>query len=86
MLTQARIPSIFEDESDIPFDDLIGSLFKVEMDLKKKLVESKAITNARWSKAIKDLDEVRGIEWPTKREIYVWEAVGLIKALPTERS
>ena len=81
MLTQVGTISIFEDESDIPFNNLIDSLFKVEIDLNKFLIESKAITNARWNKVVRDLDEVRGTEWPTKREIYVWEVVGEIKSL-----
>ena len=37
--------------------------------------------DARWSKATQNLQEVKITEWPTKREIYVWEAVGEIKAL-----
>ena len=78
--------SIFEDNSDIPLNNLIDSLFKVEIDLKKFLVESKAITYVRWIKETRDLDQVKTIEWPTKREIYVWEVVGDIKALPARCS
>lgn len=42
--------------------------------------------NARWTKSLQDFQGVKETEWPTKREIYVWEAVGEIKALPTRGS
>ena len=61
---------IFEDNFDIPYNKLIDSLFRVKIDLNKFFVEFKEITNARWTKATKDLEEVRTIEWPTKQEIY----------------
>ena len=37
--------------------------------------------DAKCSKATQDLQEVKNTDWPTKREIYVWEVVGEIKAL-----
>ena len=73
---------IFEDASDAPFNKLVESLFKEKLDLNTILVESKAITYSKWTKYTKDLEEVKTIEWPTKLEIYVWEAVGETKALP----
>lgn len=73
---------IFEDNSDIPYNILIDSLLRAMTDLNKFFVESKAIIDARWTKAMEDLEEVRTIEWTTKRDIYFWEAVGEIKALP----
>lgn len=77
---------IFEDTSDVPYNKLIDSLFKKEIDLNKFFVESKSIVDARWNKATQDLEEVKTIEWPTKREMYVWESVGEIKALPVGSS
>ena len=74
--------SIFEDTSDVPYNNLIDSLFKVDIDLNKFIVESKEIMDARWTKATQDFQDVKTIEWLTKREIYIWEVVGEIKALP----
>ena len=37
--------------------------------------------DARWIKPVKDLQGAKNTDWPTKREIYIWEAVGEIKAL-----
>ena len=78
--------SIFDDVSDIPYNKLIDSLFKVGIDLNKFIAESKAVMDARWTKATQELQEVKATKWPTKREIYVWEAVGEIKALLTRGS
>lgn len=80
-MTQEATISIFEDTSDIPYNKLIDSLSKAEIDLNKFIVESKAVMDARWTKATQDLHEIKTTKWPTKREIYVWEAVGEIKAL-----
>ena len=78
--------AIFEDIGDGPFHNLTNSLFRDEIYLNKFLVESKAIMDARGTKSTRDLEEVKTIEWPTKREIYVWQAVGEIKALSIGRS
>lgn len=82
ILTQETTIAVFEDTSDSPFHTLVDSLFNEEIDLNKFIVEEKAVVNARWTKAIQDFQGVEEIEWPTKREIYVWEVVGEIKALP----
>ena len=42
--------------------------------------------DARWSKAVQDLQGAKDTDWPTKREIYILEAVGEIKAPPTGSS
>ena len=55
--------------------------FKAKINLDKFIVESKAIMDVKWTKAPQDLQEVKNTDWPTKREIYVWEAVDEIKAL-----
>ncbi len=49
--------------------------------MNKFIGESKVVMDARWTKATQDLQEVKNIERPTKREIYVWEVVREIKAL-----
>lgn len=82
ILTWETIVAILEDTSIFPFHTLIDSLFKAEIDLNKFFVEAKAIMNARWTKTMQDFQVVKEIEWPTKREIYVWEAIGEIKAFP----
>ena len=42
--------------------------------------------DARWNKAVQDLQIAKDTDWPTKREIYIWEVVGEIKALPAGSS
>ena len=81
ILTQEATVTIFEDILDIPFNKLINSLFEVEIDSNKFIVESKEIMEARCTKATQDLQEVKTTVWPTKREIYVWEAIGEMNAL-----
>ena len=82
ILTQQSTLAIFEDTSDSSFHSLVESLFKAEISLNKFIVDSKAIMDARWTKATQDLQGVKDTDWPTKREIYIWEVVGKIKALP----
>ena len=86
ILTRGSTLTIFEDTSDSSFHTLIDSLFKAEISLNKFIVESKEIMDARWIKAVQDLQGAKDTDWPTKREIYIWEAVGEIKALPAGRS
>ena len=81
ILTQQSTLAIFEDTSDSSFHSLIDSLFKAEISLNKFTVDSKAIMDARWTKATQDLQGVKDTDWPTKREIYIWEAIGEIKTL-----
>ena len=52
ILTQGSTLTIFEDTSDSPFHSLIDSLFKAEISLNKFVVESKAVMDAKWSKAV----------------------------------
>ena len=86
ILTRGYTSTIFEDTLDSPFHLLVDSLFKVEISLNKFTVESKVIMDARWNKAIQDLQGAKDTGWPTKREIYIWKAVGEIKALPAGSS
>ena len=81
ILTREAKVAVLEDTFVLPFHTLIDSLFKVEIDLNKFVVEAKAVMNTKWTKATQDFQAVKETEWPTKREIYVWEAVGEIKAL-----
>ena len=64
------------------FNELIDLFFKIENDMNEFVIESKDITNARWMKAIGELKVVRSYDWPTKMQIYTWEALGNIKAMP----
>lgn len=82
-MIQETTVAVLEDTYVFPFHILIVSLFKVEIDLSTFVVEAKAIMNTKWTKSMQDFEVVKEIEWPTKREIYVWEAVGEIKALLT---
>ena len=82
ILTWETTLAILEDIYVFPFHTLIYSLFKEEIDLNKFFVEAKSVMNARWTKAMQDFQVVKETEWPTKREIYVWEAMGEIKTLP----
>jgi hypothetical protein len=86
ILTRESTSAIFEDTSDSPFHSLIDSLFKAEINLNKFIIESKTVMDARWNKAVQDLQTAKDTDWPTKREIYIWEAVGEIKALLTGSS
>lgn len=70
-----------EDTFVFPFHTMIDSLFKAEIDLNNFIVKVKEVMNTKWTKAMQDFQVVKEIEWPTKREIYVWEAVGEIKVL-----
>ena len=62
ILTQEATVSIFEDISDIPYNKLIDSIFKEEIDLNNFIVESKVVMDARWIKATQDLQEAKTIE------------------------
>ena len=44
------------------------------------------ITDARWQKSVSELTTVKECEWPTKREVIIWEPVAEMKALPSESS
>ena len=50
--------------------------------MKKFVTQSKELTDVKWAKEINELGTVKTFEWPIKREIYVWESLGGIKALP----
>ena len=79
--------SIFQDDIDeCAFNDLTDTLFKFETELNRFITEGKVITDARWQKYVSELTTVKECEWPTKREVIVWEAVVEIKALPSERN
>ena len=86
ILTRGSRLTIFEDTSDSSFHTLIDTLFKAEISLNKFIIESRAIVDARWNKVVQDLQVAKDTDWPTKREIYIWEAVGEIKALPAGSS
>ena len=51
ILTQCATLLVFEYMFDAPFNTLIDSLFKVEINLNKFIVESKEIMDAKWTNA-----------------------------------
>ena len=76
-----QVASIFRDDIDeCSFNDLTDTLFKFETELNRFITEGKVITDARWHKSVSELTTVKECEWPTKREVIVWEAVAEIKA------
>ena len=75
--------SIFEgDTSELAFHELIDTLFKIENEMNRFVIEGKATNDARWHKYIGELAIAKGFEWPTKRDIFIWEVVAEIKDLP----
>ena len=62
ILTQEATISNFEDISHIPYNKVIDSIFKEEIDLNNFIVESKVVMDARWIKATQDLQEAKTIE------------------------
>ena len=66
-----QVASIFEGDTDeISFHELIDTLFKIENDMNRFVIEGKATTDARWHKSIGELVMVKTCEWPTKREFF----------------
>ena len=57
-------------------------MLKIENEMNRFTTEGKATTDAKWTKFVHELIIVKECEWPTKRVIFVWEAVIEIKALP----
>ena len=45
-------------------------------------MEEKVITDARWHKFVNELETTKKCEWPTKREVIIWEAIAKIKTFP----
>ena len=79
-----QVATIFEGDTDeLAFHELIDTLFKIENEMNRFKVEGKATTDARWHKSIEELAIVKTSEWPTKREIFLWEVVTKTKAIPT---
>ena len=44
------------------FNELVDDLFKIENEMKKFVIESRAITDARWTKAVGKLETIRSCE------------------------
>ena len=82
-----QVASIFRDDIDeCVFNDLTDTLFRFETELKRFITKGKVITDARSRKSVSELTIVKACEWPTKREVIVWEAVAERKTLPSESS
>ena len=83
ILDLPQVASIFEDDIDeCIFIELVDTLFKIETELNRFTTKEKVITNARWKKPVNELATAKTCEWPTKREVIVWEEITEIKALP----
>ena len=78
-----QVASIFQDDIDecLP-NELVDTLFKIESKLNMFTTEGKVIIDARWQKLVNELATTKTCEWPTKREVTVWEEITEIKALP----
>ena len=79
-----QVASIFQDDIDeFVFNELVDTLFKIETELNRFTTEGKVITDVRWKNLVNELATSKTCEWPTKREVIVWEEIAEIKALPT---
>ena len=76
--------SIFEgNTNEFVFNELIDTLLKIETKMNRFMIEGKVIIYARWQFFFGELATIKTCEWPTKREVIVWEEIVEIKALPT---
>ena len=65
-----QVVSIFQDDIDeCLFNELVDTLFKIEIALNRFPIEGKVITDARWQKSVSELTTAKTCEWPTKREV-----------------
>ena len=82
MVDFQQLASIFEGYIDeCAFNELIDTLFKIETKMNRFITEGKVIIDVRWQKTIGELTSIKAYEWPTKREVIVWEAIVEIKDL-----
>ena len=70
------------DIDECSFNELIDTLFKIETKMNRFIIEGKVITNAKWQKFFGELAITKTCEWPTKRDVILWEEIVEIKALP----
>jgi hypothetical protein len=72
------------ESSDQVVYDMIDMTYKIETDMNKITAEGKAITDAKWTKNISELEVVRNTTWPfVDTDIAIWEVIADIKAIPS---
>ena len=75
--------SIFEGDIDeFSLNELIDTLFKIEIEMNRFIIEGKVFTNVKWQKTLGELVTIKACEWQTKKEVILWEEIIEIKALP----
>lgn len=75
--------SIFEgDTNNFTCNELIDTLYKIETEMNRFIIEGRVIIDARWKKFFGELTSMKTCKWPTKREVIVWEEIVKIKSLP----
>lgn len=63
---------------------IIDILYKIDLDMKRFILESKAIIEAKWAKCVDELKGIKDSMWPKiDIDIEIWEAVAGIKTLPS---
>lgn len=73
--------SFYNDEVDVTrVYDVIDDMYRVQSDLNNFFLEGKAITDAKWNKAVEELRGIENATWPDiEIDIEIWEAVAGIK-------
>ena len=67
--------------------DIIDMLFRIELYMNKSVGDSKAITDAKWNKCIKELTTIKDATWlDIENDIAIWEVIADIKDFPSEDS
>ena len=67
--------------------DIIDMLFRIEINMKKSVGDSKAITDAKWNKCLEELNTMKDATWPDiDTDIAIWEVIADIKAFPIDES
>ena len=71
-----QVASIFEGDIDeFSFNELIDTLFKIETEMNRFITKGKVITDTRWQDFFGELATTKTCEWPTIREVIVWEEI-----------
>lgn len=85
ILTHPKFISFCNKESEVTHVyKLIDELYKIELDMNKFVLERKVITDAKWTKCIDELNNIKGAMWPDiDIDIEIWEAIADIKVIPS---
>ena len=84
ILKHERFFAYCNDETNVAtIYDMIGILYKIEMDINKMVVYVKYIEDSKWNIFMNELNTIRGATWlDIKTNINIWEVVADIKAFP----